>query len=217
MKLKSQVRTLLANDRLNVHNFRYITGSVTTGSLVNTGNYTCINAVAQSTDETGRVGDLCKFHWLECSMSISTASAIQTVVNLRYLVVRETTTLGSAVTPQQFFAGVTSTPAPIALRNYATRDDKRYHVLYDSGSLPFGPETTPLAVAGSSFNTYLAPCSWEKVHKRIPLKFTTDYSRGTAGTVAHIDTNGVTLIVITDNTTANQIGFLFNYVWQYSC
>jgi hypothetical protein len=150
-------------------------------------------------------------------MDISTGSSVQTVVNVRYLIVRETTTLGSNVTPQQFFAGVTATPAPSTLRNYVTRDDKRYHVLLDSGILSFGPETTPLAVAGSSFNTFMAPCNYQKIHHRIPVKFTTDYSRGNAGTVADIDTNGVTLIIITDNTTANYVGYLFNYVWQYSC
>jgi hypothetical protein len=184
---------------------------------LNTGAYICINAIAQSTDETGRVGDLAKFHWLECSMYISASSAVQNVANVRYLVVKETTTLGSVITPQQFFAGVTSTPSPPVLRNYVTRDDKRYHVLLDSGCLSFGPETTPLAVAGSSFNTFMMPSSYQKIHKRIPVKFTTDYSRGTAGTVADIDTNGVTLIIITDNNTANYIDYSFNYVWQFSC
>lgn len=215
-KLQNQVRTLLAQNKGNVNNFKYNQSTASSSSLANGSPLVvAVNPIAQSTDESGRVGDLCKYHWVELNWQIYTVST-NPAFNawVRVMLVLESTALGSALGLSQFFT--TATPNAFSARNYLTRNDRRFKVIYDSGPRLVGPEQTPLAVAGYQPNTFGAPNNIGEVVPRIKLNFITDYSRGNAGTVADIDTNALSLICFTDNGTANVIEFAANITLQFT-
>jgi hypothetical protein len=194
-------------------NPKYIVTNLSAGTLVNsTPVITCVNAVAQGTDETNRIGDICKMQWAELSLNFLAGNTfIAGSFGLRVMLVSETTALGAVVAPAQFFS--TATPQAIQLRNYVSRDDKRFHVWWDSGPKLIGPTSFALNTA---VNTYGVPPQIEMVLPRINLNnLRTDYSRGNSGTITDIDTNALSLLVFTDNTNANYITYNIGVIVQF--
>lgn len=189
-------------------NEKYIQTTLAQG--VNAVNFTatnpinvCMNAVAQGTSENTRIGRLCKLKWLDLNIETwftNVTSCQNTLV--RIYVIVENTALGSALSPNQFFLDNT-TWTPMSQRDRTNRNASRYVVLWDSGpyamsNLGTATGTAPFSVAG----VLPSDKCWSK---RIPLNFDTDYSRGNAGTVADIDTNALSLIVVADTNTANEL------------
>jgi len=180
-------------------NMKYIIkGVVSSAGIVTASPYSlCINTVATGTDEVSRIGDKLKFHWLEFSINFVATTSLIATTFVRYVLVREKTTLGAAVSYAQYLD--TATPsASLALRNWNTRDQTRFVTIFDSGAKVLGrvSNATPVNFAEPDQIAF---------HHHFPLDFIADYSRGTAGTVADIDTNGVTLLVFTDTSTASAV------------
>jgi hypothetical protein len=159
-----------------------------------------LNGVAQGTSENTRVGRLTKNLWLDLDIDIFPGSNISpSQQDIRVYVVAESTTLGSALAPASFFYDATNFD-PRSQRDRSNRNAARYCVLWDSGPQRLGSVVASglaaPAVIGVAASNYV-----KSLH--LPLSFSTDYSRGNAGTVADIDTNGLYLMVVTDNTAAS--------------
>jgi hypothetical protein len=160
----------------------------------------CLNAVGQGTSENTRIGRLAKMKWLDIDFVVEIAAAETGPTNLRVFIVVETTALGSAFAPTQFFVDNTNF-TPNSQRDRTNRNASRYVVLYDSrtfslGGLPYtsgltAPATTGVLPSAKPFNLHL------------PLNFTTDYSRGNSGTITDIDTNSLYFVVLSDDGNAN--------------
>lgn len=170
-----------------------------------------LNPLSQGTSESNRVGDKARMRHLMLKVYFGSASALTTPTSVQVLVVREKTTLGSALSPSQFFDS--STPSPTNWqRNVLTRDPDRFVTLYDSGFRVLGLSEFSNATLNKDFSSpSIMQCLCD-----IPLDFVTDYSRGNAGTVADIDTNGLNMVVITSNTTANGVFANYAYTLSYS-
>lgn len=157
-----------------------------------------LNGVATGNTEITRVGRLTKNEWLNLDLSVYSTTAYDGALGIRIYVVVETTALGSALAPAQFFVDA-AVFASWSQRDRTNRNASRYVVLWDSGSFPIGGLRDVTAAA----NTYAtvsgtAPTEREfNIH--IPLNFYTDYSRGVAGTIADIDTNSLYLLVVQDS------------------
>jgi len=196
----------------NVNSAKYIQSGDTSvgGTLTNSAPFSAImNALAEGLGENNvRVGDKCHFNRLQLRVVVFPGAAT-TTNTLRCLVVRETTTLGSAVAPTQYF--LDSTPGALSCRNYTTRNNKRFITYLDKTWL-LGPPASPLA---SPFQNFSVP---DMIHFDVdmPLDFTTDYSRGNAGTVADIDTNGLSILFITDNTVSGSFTPHYEYVLSFT-
>lgn len=222
-KLSAQVRTLLQSAKRQVVNPKYIVGSVTNlSTLLNSTPYvTTLNTVTEGSDETNRVGDKARFNWLKLNFQVVPNSAQLTgCYQIRMMLVKESTCLGSALSLAQFLRG-SGTPSVISNQNYVTRDHSRYKVYYDSGAMLIGPSATAVVPAGSS-GTIATYDIWNGgsgdnvcrfIHKK--LDFTTDYSRGNAGTVSDIDTNSFSLILITDCTQSGAFDINVDYVLEF--
>lgn len=196
-----------------VVNPKYIVTNFSAGTLVNgTPISVCVNAVVQGTDEVNRIGDICKMQWIEFSLDLTSAAGfIAGAFPVRAMLVSETTSLGAAASFAQLFTS--ATPTALTMRNYTTRDDKRFHVWWDSGPLLLGP--TAFAV-NTAVNQFGAPSGFEIVSPRISLNnLRSDYSRGNAGTVADIDTNALSFMLFTGNTNANYITYSVSSVVQF--
>jgi len=162
-----------------------------------------LNGVAQGTSENTRIGRLTKNHWLDIDFSVNVGAAAVTDV-VRFYIVVETTALGSALAPAQFFVDATNF-SPYSQRDRTNRNASRYCVLYDSkpfvlGGLSVASGQTAPVVTGAG-----QPAE-RTFSMHLPLNFSTDYSRGNAGTVADIDTNSLYLLVVTDTSTGSQVG-----------
>jgi hypothetical protein len=184
-------------------------------SLVNGSPYSStVIGLAQGTDETLRIGDLVKFNWAEFSLNIELNSTLIQVCTVRALLVQETTALGSSVSVSGLFNS--TTPVPYEMRNYVTRAAGRYRVLWDSGVLEMGglSQSNPSGGTGIMVNMFGAPAERTFLN-RIPLGFTADYSRGNSGTVTDIDLNNVSLVMITDTSTASWVNATFKWVAQF--
>lgn len=178
-----------------------IQNSLQSSSVTITNPYVALlNGVVQGTTENTRIGRLTTNKWLDLDLDIyGTSSLVGQSSLIRAYVIAETTALGSALAPSQFFIDSTNF-APISQRDRTNRNASRYVVLWDSKPMNLGG----LPAAGSTASTGISPA--ERVFSvHIPLNFQTDYSRGNAGTVADIDTNSIHLMVVTDNGTANAV------------
>lgn len=170
-----------------------------------------LNPLSQGTSESNRVGDKARMRHLMLKVYVGSASALTTPTSVQVLVVREKTTLGSALSPSQYFDSVTPSPTNWQ-RNVLTRDPDRFVTLYDSGFRVLGLSE----FSSASLNKDFSSPSIMQFMCDIPLDFVTDYSRGNAGTVADIDTNGLNMVVITSNTTANGVFANYGYTLSYS-
>jgi hypothetical protein len=189
-------------------NSRFITGyNVATTALTNAVPYVaCLNVMGEGSDETQRVGDRGYMKWLKMNLVLLANATLLLPTVVRVMIVKEKTTLGSALAPIQFLQGG-GTPVTTSQRNYTTRDHSRYKIYYDE-SFTVCPPSSPAATIGNM----ALPSQMMAMHKQIPLGFMTDYSRGSAGTVADIDTNGLSILIFTDNGVANAVFGYYSYV-----
>ncbi len=190
---------------MKVSNNKYInsTYAAINGSFTLTSpSLTLLNGVAQGTSENTRIGRMTKNLWLDLDFQIDCVGFASTAT-VRAMVVAESTALGSALAPSQFFVDAANF-APWSQRDRTNRNASRYCVLWDSKPFVIGGEpvasglTAPVAVGAGQ--PAVKPFS---IH--LPLGFYTDYSRGNAGTVADIDTNSIYLMITTDYSNTNTI------------
>ncbi len=167
-----------------------------------------LNGVAQGTGENGRIGRLVRNNWIDLDFLMYTQTYQNSPVFCRAYVVVETTCLGSAVAPAQFFVDPTNFSST-SQRDRSNRNASRYVVLYDSGIKVLGPPAGASGLTAPANIAAASPCAAVSMH--LPLNFYTDYSRGNAGTVADIETNSLYLLVVTDTTTANQLAVSGGY------
>lgn len=158
----------------------------------------CLNAVAQGTSENTRIGRLARMNWidldLDCFLTQSNSPAFYGV---RLYIVAESTALGSALAPAQFFVDNTNF-GHTSQRDRTNRNPSRYVVLWDSG--PFALGNVVASASGTTVwatNPGTAPTD-RMFSFHLPLGFSTDYSRGNAGTIADIDTNSLYLMAVSD-------------------
>jgi len=163
----------------------------------------CLNGVGQGTNENTRVGRLARMKWLDLDIACFVNSNAPTAepTSMRFYIVVETTALGSALAPSQFFVDA-ATFTPTSQRDRVNRNASRYVVLYDSGPMVLAPPQVASGLAAPAVFGAGQPCE-KDFSLHIPLEFSTDYSRGNAGTVADIDTNSLYLMVVTDSTVAS--------------
>jgi len=141
-------------------------------------------------------------NWLDIDFQVEMVpNTSEANAAVRAFIIVETTALGSAFAPQQFFVDNATFP-PIAQRDRTNRNASRYVVLWDSGIFGIGNPrynngTTTMVAAGGGLP------SLKGFSQHIPLNFTTDYSRGNAGTYADIDTNSLWLVVTSDCSTTD--------------
>jgi hypothetical protein len=156
----------------------------------------CLNNVAQGTSENARIGRLCRHKWMDLNVQLSAASDINTVA-LRMYVIVETTALGSSLAPNQFLLD-NANFSPLSQRDRTNRNASRYVVLYDSGIVVIGGYTVASGQVAPVMTGAGQPAErdWSM---RIPLNFDTDYSRGNAGTIADIDSNAMSLLILSDD------------------
>jgi len=156
----------------------------------------CVNAVAQGTSENTRIGRLCRMKWIDINMQLFSTSNAGTQCVRWYLIV-ETTALGSGIAPSQFLLDAANF-SPLSQRDRTNRNASRYVVIYDSGIHVLGGssfasgQTAPVVTGAGQPGER----DWSL---RIPLGFDTDYSRGNAGTIADIDTNALSLLILSDD------------------
>lgn len=190
---------------LRVSNNKYINTTLTSfpaQSITLTTPYVnCLNAVPPGTGENNRIGRICKMLWLDIDLDFFTGGFDATALIRCYIVV-ETTALGSALSPSQFFVDNSNFSA-LSQRDRTNRNASRYFVLYDSKPIVLaGLPTSSGLTAPSSVGANPAE-TVRSLH--IPLNFETDYSRGTAGTIGDIDSNSLSILIVTDNGAANQM------------
>lgn len=203
VKVAKVVKALNAKVRPMVLNWKYssnqggISGSATSAAP----KILHLNARSQGTDETNRIGDLCRMKELVLNMAVQgeAGTAALTSSLVRVMIVQEKTALGSAVSLAQLFNS--ATPNPYDTRNVTTRDDSRYIVHYDE-LFHLGPATC-MAVGGIQYSNAIPASKIICINKT--LNFVTDYSRNNNGDITDIDTNSLYLIVITDNTVASAV------------
>jgi len=205
-------RTALAISRaFRGPNNKYINttqAAISSSSTVITAPYVfTLNAVAQGTTENTRIGRLVKNRWLDLDLDIWTGPLNQTF-GVRVYIVAETTALGSALSPSQFFVDA-SNFSPYSQRDRTSRNASRYVVLWDSKPFPLGGAPVSTALGNVAVNGISPQERIISIH--LPLKFSTDYSRGSAGTIADIDTNSLTLLVVTDNTSSGALAVSGGY------
>jgi len=159
-----------------------------------------LNVVAQGTSENTRIGRLCKMKWIDINLQAFAVSS-HNIETIRWYLIVETTALGSNLAPAQFLID-SANFSPISQRDRTNRNASRYVVIYDSGPQTLGGSaiasglTSPAVIGAGTPNER----DWSL---RIPLGFDTDYSRGNAGTIADIDTNALTLLVLSDDNVTN--------------
>lgn len=165
-------------------------------------NLTLLNGVAQGTGENGRIGRLTKNLWLDMDLLIYTYASYAGMIPVRAYIVAETTALGSALAPAQFFVDTTNFQST-SQRDRSNRNASRYVVLWDSGIHILG---TTSAASGQTAPWGLGQLPLAKAFSlHLPLNFHTDYSRGNAGTIADIETNSIYLMVVTDLSQQNTL------------
>jgi hypothetical protein len=185
-------------------NDKYIQTTISQGiaggqPTLTTPTVACLNAVAQGTTENTRVGRLCKMKWIDLVVQIVSGNFLGRVAGRWYLVV-ETTALGSNLSPGQFLLDAANFD-PLSQRDRTNRNASRYVVLYDSGMFALGGLTTASGQTAPVVTGAGLPSERDWT-LRIPLNFSTDYSRGNAGTIADIETNALSLLFLSDDSTA---------------
>lgn len=205
----SQIESKLATQVLNATKF--VQNSSTAAGIVNsTPSVVTLNVLAEGTGENNvRIGDRAHFKMLRLRALFASSSTLTATTMIRLLVVKETTTLGSALGVSQYFN--TASPTTQSLRNYTSRDNNRFTTYFDE-SRGLGLLSSPLATA---FQNFSFP-NLQLFTMDIPLNFTTDYSRGSAGTVADIDTNGLSLILIAETSTASAVNVYYEWAMEYT-
>lgn len=168
-----------------------------------TPQFTLLNGITTGTTNITRLGSKLKWRYVDIRMLIRGGSPLDVPKAYRLYLVREDTALGSAIQASQLFSD--STPDALSQYNYTTRNvNHRFKIYKDSGPRVIGPNFIDYtSVNGST----AAHKSEHFLHWRVKLNFITDYSRGTAGTVADIDTNSLYLITTTDNSVASDLEF----------
>lgn len=199
----------------NVPNDKYInptTASLNTMTVTSPG-VILLNGVAAGTGENARIGRLVTHKRLNMAINIFYSGLYYQAQSYRMYVVVETTALGSQLAPSQFFVDSTNF-YPWSMRDFTNRNNSRYLVLHDSG--PFSLQALPRAsgVTAPYGAAGLPPVRNHVID--IPLNFQTDYSRGSAGTVADIDTNSLYFILVTDNATAGDLYMNFEYLTRFN-
>lgn len=159
-----------------------------------------LNVLSQGTSDTTRIGDKCRMRHLNCKVYLGATSSLTTAALVRVMLVREKTTLGSALSPSQYFDSATPDPGAFQ-KNVTTRDPSRFITLYDSGCKVISP--SQYLAAGPCLN--MATPNLICMEMDMNLDFVTDYSRANGGTVTDIDTNGLNLIIFTSTSTASAI------------
>jgi hypothetical protein len=158
-----------------------------------------LNGVGQGTSENTRIGRLCRHKWLDLDLTIENTGTVLGVDVFRVYIIVETTALGSALAPAQFFVD-NAAWYPTSQRDRTNRNASRYMVLYDSKPMGVGVNPSASGLVAPSWTGY------EALHKSIsmhlPLNFDTDYSRGNSGTISDIDTNSMYLLIVSDNGNA---------------
>jgi hypothetical protein len=170
-----------------------------------------INVLSQGTSDTTRLGDKSRMKHMNLKINFGSTSGLTTASTVRVLLVREKTTLGSALSPAQYFDSATPAPATFQ-RNVTTRDPSRFITLYDSGTKIISP--AQYLVAGPCVN--MATPNLICLEQDMGLDFITDYSRANGGTVSDIDTNGLNLVIFTANTTASAIFVLASWTIDFT-
>jgi len=174
----------------------------------------CLNGLTKGDNVDNRDGNLVHAKRLEISLQLfanSTVLLFDTLV--RVMLVRESTTLGSAISLSQLLAS--ATPLTYALRNYQTRDQKRYKIIKDV-TVGIGPVNTSINGAGVSTVALQGYPSIRDIKWSVPLNASVNHSRGNAGTEADIETNGYFLIFITDVSTVNSVAHRFECNYHFT-
>jgi len=170
-----------------------------------------LNGVAQGTSENTRVGRLTRNRWLDIDLEFAALGALgyNNTVAVRFYVVVETTALGSAIAPSQFFVD-NATFTPLSQRDRTNRNASRYCVLYDSKPFVLGAPAQASGVT-APFGTGLGQPTDKFFSMHLPLEFQTDYSRNNNGTVGDIETNSLYLVCVSDTATASAV--VVNGAW----
>lgn len=197
-QIKSQLSKLKPELKFN----QAATTTAVTTLVVSSPYVQCLNYLSQGTGGVNnRIGDRVRssFVRLRLNCRATTSLTANSAQQVRVIIAKETSTLGSNLSLSQYLLSTTpGEPNTWDLINVTTRDYKRYTTYYDKtfvvGNYAGNPEEFNI-----DFNKKLG--------------FITDYPRNNTGTVSDIDTNGLFLIVFTNNTTANAIAF--SYSWLY--
>lgn len=172
-----------------------------------------MNAMPQGDNEVNfRQGDKAKFGYLNMNIEFfRTNTVARGPTFVRVLLIREKTSLGSDLALAQYFNA--TTPQIGDIRNIDTRDHNRFVTYYDKTFQLGGWITSTVSTA-----LYNQGASSKKhINIKKKLNFTTDYSRGTGGTISDIDTNGLFLVCITDNTSNLEIDVYTAYSLSFVC
>jgi len=208
-RTSENIAALRMNRAMRGPNHKYINSvynAIFSSTLTTTAPYiVCLNAVALGTSENQRIGRLTKNRWLDLDLDIFTSNAGSSQwfsLGVRIYLLVETTALGSVPSASQFLLD-SSTFTPTSQRDRTNRNAARFIVLWDSRPFVLGENPNASGLVYPS-NTGVGPI--EKFYSlHLPLDFNTDYSRGSAGTYADIDTNALSLLVITDHGTSGDV------------
>lgn len=165
----------------------------------------CLNIMNQGTNEVNnRIGAKANFHFVNIKMRIAIVPGTWPATqggDVRILLVKEKTTLGSLISLTQYFIDSTG-PYTYSQRNYSDRDSNRFHCYYD--------KTFKIGVGDNTKDQLFHVNIYKK------LNFSTNYSRNNLGTVQDIDTNGLSIIVITNQTTSSALNVNWEYVMGFT-
>ncbi len=157
-------------------------------NLLNTSPYSqLINGLSQGTSKSTRGG--ARVHFKTLSMNLYLYNSVNTFSNdnaVRVIIVREKPALGATLSLQSLF-GV-STPSTWSTYEQIVRDNKARFVVHHDEIVNLWSNVDFLQ---------------RSLRIRIPLNFSTDYSRGNAGDYTDIDTNALWLLLITDKSTVS--------------
>jgi len=212
-KLAKDVRTLKKQNPENPK-YGYVAWTSNNLSTSITGSTPVIESLADLptglNEVNNRVGDQCR--WVDVDIPIHlrrTSSVADIPYNVRVLLVREYTTLGSNISLNQLFNSLT--PSVYDVFNHETRDARRFQVLYDK-TISIGPMVVS-TTATQHFNPGPSSCVSLRIKRK--LNIVTDYSRDVTGTVTDIEKNGFFLIVISDCPTSGDLKASYSFMGKY--
>jgi hypothetical protein len=183
-----------------------------TNTVTGTSPYTfCVNAVLQGTSENTRIGAKIRMKEFWATFYVQNVATAQQDSNILYRIylIKESTTLGSNISPSQVW--LDANPTPLSMRDHTNRDASRYTFLYDSGVQAVGCQSSALA---SPFqNLSVNP---ERVHTvHLKMDILSDQSRANNGNVGDIDTNGVSIVILSDNATSGYLSITGAYLTKF--
>lgn len=164
--------------------------------------YFTMNGLSQGTSMSTRIGEKVRFTYLDFHMSFYNSNASGRSNGLvRVLIVREVPADGTSLTLLDLFNATTPNSPPVnSSYNFQTVDfPHRFKILHDQ-----------------VFPTDVYNNVNKEIHIRKKLNFTTSYTRSNTGTIADIDKNSLTCVVITDWTANNNLYASFNYNLFYT-